>query len=419
MTTGMVRHLRFFQEYVMSVVRWSENGAPRSARWRSENSTPAPARVVVVDDATTAKAAYRMAHGGTGLLWRGDFHNARQLLRAMDRLHERSRSARTRGRTSGSTRRDTVGSGTAALFHRHRAERAERARLLGSLLVLLEPDHTLALRRAPDVREAADHAYGTAGNGIDDGADAQPDGDTGGTCVALTELVGVLSAYQWHRQGVEIGALGERIHPAYGVFSPVRGEYVDLVADAPFPGGDAPVVAFDLGTGTGVLAAVLARRGAGLVVATDINPRAVACARANLHRLGLAERARVVEADLWPDGGADLIVCNPPWLPARPTSALELGIYDAGSDLLHRFLDGLAEHLTPAGEGWLVLSDLAEHLGLRTRDELLTRISDAGLRVAGRHDTNPQHPRASDAADALHEARRREVTSLWRLERYS
>lgn len=390
----------------MAAVHWSEGAAPHTARWRSENNAPAPARVVVVDDHTTAKAAYRMARGGAGLLWRGDFHNARQLHRAMDRLHERSRS----GRTGGGTTRGAAGAGLAALFHGHRAARAERAGLLGSLLVLLEPDHTLKLGRAPDVRAACDHAYGPAA-----ATDSPPDGDPRGTCVALTELVGVLSAYQWHQQGVEIGALGERIHPAYGVFSPVRGEYVDLVANVPFSGESAPPVVFDLGTGTGVLAALLARRGARTVVATDINPRAVACARSNVRRLGLADRVQVIEADLWPSGRADLIVCNPPWLPARPTSALELGIYDDGSDLLHRFLDGLAEHLTPGGEGWLVLSDLAEHLGLRTREELLTRIADAGLRVAERHDTSPQHPRANDAADLLHEARRREVTSLWRL----
>jgi SAM-dependent methyltransferase len=390
----------------MAAVHWSEGGAAHTARWRSENNAPAPERVVVVDDRTTAKAAYRMARGGAGLLWRGDFHNARQLLRAMDRLHERSQSGRTGGgKTGGAT-----GDGLAALFHSHRAARAERARLLGSLLVLLEPDHTLKLGRAPDVRAACDHAYGPAST-----THSAPDGDPRGTCVALTELVGVLSAYQWHQQGVEIEALGERIHPAYGVFSPVRGEYVDLVANVPFTGEDAPPVVFDLGTGTGVLAALLARRGARTVVATDINPRAVACARSNVRRLGLADRVQVVEADLWPSGRADLIVCNPPWLPARPTSALELGIYDDGSDLLHRFLDGLTEHLMPGGEGWLVLSDLAEHLGLRTRDELLTRIAGAGLRVAERHDTSPRHPRANDAADLLHEARRREVTSLWRL----
>ena len=391
----------------MAVVRWAENGTSFAARWHSENDTLAPDRVVVVDDRTTAKAAYRMARGGAGLLWRGDFHNARQLLRALDRLHERSAP-----KVEGST--------AAELFHRHRAARAERARLLGSLLVVLEPDHTLRLRRAPDVRAACDHAYGPDGGG-----DSSADGESRGTCVSLTELVGVLSAYQWHQQGVEIGALDARIHPAYGVFSPVRGEYVDLVAHTPFtdagagPDSGAPPVAFDLGTGTGVLAAVLARRGAGRVVATDINPRAVSCARDNVHRLGLADRVQVGEADLWPSGRADLIVCNPPWLPARPTSALELGIYDPGSDVLHRFLDGLADHLTPSGEGWLVLSDLAEHLGLRTRDELLARFTAAGLRVVDRHDTHPRHRRATDAADALHEARRREVTSLWRLRRDS
>jgi methylase of polypeptide subunit release factors len=372
----------------MAMVHWTEDGNARSAHWHSESDAPAPARVVVVDDRTTAKSAYRMARNGMGLLWRGDFHNARQLLRAVDRLQ--------------SSRSGPTGDGAAELFHRHRAKRTERARVLGRLMVLLEPDHSLLLRRAPDVRAACDHAYGATG---------------ASTCVSLTELLGVLGAYQWHRRGVEIEALGARIHPAYGVFSPVRGEYIDLVAETPFNGGDAPAKVFDLGTGTGVLAAVLARRGARQVVGTDINPRAVDCASANMRRLGFADRVQIIEADLWPNGRADLVVCNPPWLPAQPSSDLELGIYDPDSDVLHRFLDGLAAHLTPAGEGWLVLSDLAEHLGLRTRGALPARIAAAGLRVVSRHDTQPRHARATDAADPLHEARRREVTSLWRLVR--
>ncbi|MBF6099543.1 class I SAM-dependent methyltransferase [Nocardia cyriacigeorgica] len=372
----------------MAMVQWTEDGSTRSAHWHSESDAPAPARVVVVDDRTTAKSAYRMARNGMGLLWRGDFHNARQLLRAVDRLQ--------------SSRSGPTGDGAAELFHRHRAKRTERARVLGRLMVLLEPDHSLLLRRAPDVRAACDHAYGATG---------------ASTCVSLTELLGVLGAYQWHRRGVEIEALGARIHPAYGVFSPVRGEYIDLVAETPFNGGDAPATVFDLGTGTGVLAAVLARRGARQVVGTDINPRAVDCAAANMRRLGFADRVQIIEADLWPNGRADLVVCNPPWLPAQPSSDLELGIYDPDSDVLHRFLDGLAAHLTPAGEGWLVLSDLAEHLGLRPRGALPARIAAAGLRVVSRHDTQPRHARATDAADPLHEARRREVTSLWRLVR--
>jgi methylase of polypeptide subunit release factors len=160
---------------------------------------------------------------------------------------------------------------------------------------------------------------------------------------------------------------------------------------------------------------VLARRGVEHVVATDRDPRALACARENIARLGLSGRVEVVEADLFPPGRAPLVVCNPPWLPARAHTPLEHAIYDPDSRMLKGFLNGLAAHLDPDGEGWLILSDLAEHLGLRTREWLLAAIDSAGLRVVARLDTRPTHPRAADAADPLHAARAAEVTSLWRL----
>ncbi|MCZ9343857.1 methyltransferase, partial [Streptomyces sp. TRM76130] len=140
-----------------------------------------------------------------------------------------------------------------------------------------------------------------------------------------------------------------------------------------------------------------------------------ACARDNVRRLGLTGRVDVVGPGLFPDGRADLIVCNPPWIPARPTSSLEQGVYDPGGAMLRGVLDGLADRLAPGGEGWLILSDLAEHLGLRTRGELLARVEAAGLRVLGRTGVRPRHPRAGDTADPLHAARAAEVTSLWRL----
>jgi methylase of polypeptide subunit release factors len=201
------------------------------------------------------------------------------------------------------------------------------------------------------------------------------------------------------------------------VFAPIRSEYVDLIASAPLPAAAASSsVAFDIGTGTGVLAAVLARRGIQRVVATDQDPRALACARENMERLGLTGRVDVVKADLFPEGRAALVVCNPPWVPARPSSPLEHGIYDPESRMLKGFLRGLAAHLEAGGEGWLILSDLAEHLGLRSREELLASFEDAGLKVVDRIDVRPKHPRASDASDPLHRARKAEVTSLWRLQ---
>ena len=386
----------------MTAITWSEGGTRRRAGWRPENGAKPPRDIVVIDDDIAADSALRMARAGTGLLWRGDFHNACQLLKALDRRLEKQAS-----RKASKVSRASWDVEPGDLFHANRLARSQRAAVLGKILIELEPDYAIRLRRAPDVREACEHAYGTLA------------GDCAGesTLVSLPEILGVISAFEWHRTGIEVAALGERIHPAYGVFAPTRDEYIDLVADAAWPSGvDRPVV-FDLGTGTGVLAVLLARRGAGDVVATDINPRAVRCAKDNADRLGVADRVRVEEADLWPAAPerADVVVCNPPWIPGRPTSALEQGIYDPKSDVLHRYLGELAQHLTPQGEGWLILSDLAELLGLRTREEFLQRIADAGLTVVGTHETTPRHSRASDDADPLHAARARERTMLWRL----
>ncbi len=370
------------------------------AHWRSEGGTPPPKRVVIGDDTLAADAAYRLACEGTAILWRGDFQNARQLLQAL------ARRVDGKGRRKPARRREDAqpqgaAADPAAAFHLHRQAQAQRARVLGMLLLPFDAGYGIPLRRAPDARQACREAWG----------------DSAAPCVAsLRELLGVIGAHEWRKKGVEIGPLAARIYPHYGVFSPVRGEYLELVASAPLP-VPVPALAFDIGTGTGVLAAILAKRGIAGVVATDCAPRALACARDNLARLGLDERVQVVQADLFPAGRAPLVVCNPPWLPARPSSALEQAVYDPGSSMLRGFLAGLAAHLTPDGEGWLILSDLAEHLGLRTREELLALIDGGGLAVIGRMDTRPHHPKAGDASDPLHAARAAEVTSLWRLRR--
>jgi SAM-dependent methyltransferase len=377
------------------VVHWTEDGEARSARWRSESGVPPPRRVVIADDGMTADHAYVLASQGTALLWRGDFQNARQMLIALATRADRpSRKARKPAASA-------VPASPAEAFHLHRQARSQRARTLRALLLPLDEDCRIPLRRAPDIRQACTEAYGPG---------------AGASVASLRELLGVIGAHEWRSRGIEIPAIGGRIHPHYGVFAPIRSEYVDLVAGAPLPAAMASSdVAFDIGTGTGVLAAVLARRGIGRVVATDQDPRALACARENLERLGLAKQVEVVQADLFPEGRAALVVCNPPWVPARPSSPMERGIYDPESRMLRGFLAALRAHLTPQGEGWLVLSDFAEHLGLRPRTELLAAFDAAGLKVLGRADVRPKHPRASDAADPLHAARAAEVTSLWRL----
>lgn len=354
---------------------------PRSLPWLSATSSP-PRRLGLADDRTRADDALRRIRSGEALLYGGDFHNARQLLAALGR------------RLSPRPAREAS---PAEAFRRERHRRREAHLLLNRLVVPVAAGWRIPLSRAPDVAGALEEALGPA-----------PEGEG---LLPLREVLGAVGAHEWRRGGVRVAALDARVHPHHGVFAPVRGEYADL-AGAALAGRDlAGKVAFDVGTGTGVLAFLAARRGA-RVVATDSEPRAVACARENAGRLGLSDRVEVRQGLLFPDGRADLVLCNPPWIPADAHTPLERAVYDPGGRFLAGFLSGLADHLAPGGEGWLLLSDLAERLGLREPGELETAFARAGLRRVERRDAPASHPRSKDPEDPLHEARAGEVTSL-------
>ena len=400
-------------------VEWSENKngneTSHSARWLSASNHLPPTRIVLVDDKTTADDAYRLACAGTSMLWRGDFHNAKQLLQALtrriDRANERSaqRKINKASNKSGKSNKNIAESLALSekipnLFHQQRQAQAQRSRLLSRLLLELDADYVSQLRRAPDVSAACKAAFGQLNEGTDESC-----------LLSFRDLQGALGAAGWRAKGVPIENLGLSIFPHYGVFAPTRHEYVQLMLDAPLPA--VHNVAFDIGTGTGLLAIILAQRGVQKVIATDLNPRALACASENFERLALSA-VQLQQADLFPTDAplANLIVCNPPWLPAKPTSPLEYAVYDANSAMLRGFLQDAKQRLAESGEVWLILSDLAEHLHLRTREQLLGWIADAGLTVKYRLDTKPKHGRSQDDTDPLFAARHAEITSLWCLE---
>lgn len=413
----------------LPLLQWADSGGGGQAWWHSERGAAPPGRVRLGDDTLPADTAFALAQQGHALLWRGDFQNARHLLQALVRRVDRPRQRQQRrhgGSGPGAAAPAAAATATAPAdaFHRHRMAQAQRARILGALLIELDADYGIPLRRAPDWRAACTEAWGPAQAAAAAQATASATGSPPlGHIASLRELLGLVGAHEWRKKGVPVPALGpgpdgsvQRIHPHYGVFSPVRGEYLALVARAPLPAALQTVpLAMDIGTGTGVLAALLAQRGVPQVLATDTDPRALACAADNLQRLRLQGRVQVLQADLFAPGRAALLVCNPPWLPARPTSPLERAVYDDGGRMLAGFLAGAAAHLAPGGEAWLVLSDLAERLGLREPGQLQQLIAAGGLRVLGRLDARPQHPKALDPQDPLHAARAGETTTLWRL----
>lgn len=118
----------------------------------------------------------------------------------------------------------------------------------------------------------------------------------------------------------------------------------------------------DVGTGSGCIAIATALALPDTIVdATDISPQALEVARRNAHRLGVADRVRFHEADLFPPGGPryDLILANPPYVPRwefeslpveyRHEPALGLVAGADGLDVVRRLLDGLASRLSDRG----------------------------------------------------------------------
>lgn len=353
-----------------------------SLGWKSESGQPRPQKIQTCDDNLKADQALSLTSQGTFLLYQGDFQNAKQLVQALGRRLQK---------------KPKIGQSPAESFHLHRQAQSHRARILGMILISVTKDYSIPLRRAPEVRQALEEVFGPFQEDF---------------LISLREVLGLIGAHEWRKNGVLIPTLGQKIHPHYGVFSPVRGEYLDLISEAPLPSQE---LGFDIGTGTGVIACLLAKRGLKKIIGSDQDDRALACAKENIHNLHFENQITLQKTNLFPEGQAPLIVCNPPWIPARPTSPIENAVYDFESKMLKGFLSGLRQHLTEKGEGWLIISDIAEHLGLRSREELLNWISAGGLKVLGRMDTKPKHQKAFDPTDPLHAARSQEITSLWRL----
>ncbi|OZA04953.1 MAG: methylase [Methylophilaceae bacterium 17-44-8] len=367
---------------------WQEKSKTHEASWHSEANLAVPKQIVIANDETKADEAYKLACEGTALLYRGDFQNAKQLLQAITRRVDRKPIKPT----------DSL----SEAFHQHRARQIQRANITNKILIELQ--HAKCdLKRAPDVKDAVLGALV-----LDEKRDKPPVS----LLLSLRELLGMIGAHEWRKKGVYINALQANVHAHYGVYSPVRGEYLDLINQAPL---NNPAVAFDIGTGTGVIAAILVNRGVKQVIATDNSESALRCAKENMQQLGLAQYVQILHADMFPEGKADLIVCNPPWIPAKANAPIEHAIYDPNSAMLKAYLSGIKAHLNAGGEAWLVMSDIAEHLGLRPTGALEQWISEAGLTLAEQTSVAPTHAKANDQSDPLYPARAKEVTSLYRL----
>ncbi len=127
-------------------------------------------------------------------------------------------------------------------------------------------------------------------------------------------------------------------------------------------------VVLDLGTGCGILA-VLAAKQAKKVVATDINPYAIKCAKKNAKMNCVEDKIEFRRGDLFqpirPNETFSLILFNSPYLPSQPYEERTwVGKSWAGGlngrKVIDRFISNAPEFLKSDGKISLVQSSLSD-----------------------------------------------------------
>lgn len=141
--------------------------------------------------------------------------------------------------------------------------------------------------------------------------------------------------------------------------------------------GSDPGLVVDVGTGSGYVARRVATETTAEVVGTDVNP--VACEQADAKGVSVV-RANLV--DPVATGVADIVCCNPPYLPTPPErewgdrleQALSGG--EDGRTVIDALLADLGRALAPGGEAFLLLSSLTGP------DAVRREAAEAGLKTA-------------------------------------
>ena len=177
--------------------------------------------------------------------------------------------------------------------------------------------------------------------------------------ISLSWLQALHGAWERYRQGVSFPVLGHRLHPYYGVYAPTRMTHLELFATWLSTHEPLDGLAMDVGTGCGVVALMLRRRGFKQVIATDINPNAIESVQREKDRLKIEDGLQLRRGDLLcgAGSGADLIVFNPPWTQGDPRSAIDRAlVYEDG--LFRRFFDQCGEALSAAGRVVVIFSNI-------------------------------------------------------------
>nr|NQU91351.1 methyltransferase [Bacteroidota bacterium] len=168
--------------------------------------------------------------------------------------------------------------------------------------------------------------------------------------------------WQWYEKGISIPGLNKKIHPYFGTYFPTRFEHLRLFDTWLKQYKGEKKSAMDIGIGCGVLTFQLLKHGFEKVYGTDSNPNAIIGLNELLNESRVPANIELIHGDLFADCNliTELIVFNPPWLPASNIlEGIDKAIYyDAG--LFPRFFADALKHLKTDGRVVLLFSNLAQ-----------------------------------------------------------
>lgn len=234
--------------------------------------------------------------------------------------------------------------------------------------------------------------------------------------LSFPQIQGLNSSWQWYINGIEFPVLDFKIHPWYGTYFPTRFDHLILFDKWLEKYTGSRDQALDIGTGCGVLAFQMLKHGFGHIHATDINPNAILSINEEASQQNALDRITAHHSDLFEniDTKADLIVFNPPWLPAqKEITGLDHAIY-YDEDLFERFFRKAQNYLNEDGKLVLFFSNMGETTGTASRhpydDELANHSRYRKIRVLKRKVKAP-----SRKTKRRHN-RKQEYVELWELE---
>lgn len=229
-------------------------------------------------------------------------------------------------------------------FQEQRVYRAAYQKLSNQILVEVE-NHNLALKKAPYI-----------------GWFKKLYPETKNFYLPLPQIQGMNSAWQWHKVGVSVPVLRNKIHPYYGVYFPTRFEHLVLFDNWLKRYQGPKKFGMDIGVGCGVLSLMMVEHGFQKVYATDTNPNAVVGLADYMGETKLSRKIELDYANLFGkfNKPTDLIVFNPPWLPqSSELNKIDEAIYYP-EHLFPAFFEGAKERLLPEGKLVVIFSNLAQ-----------------------------------------------------------